>query len=71
MAAKRTPVPRRTGTANGNLDVSEWTDLGARLARIDPEKYEQLLDAMRDIVGSREALAEFDRELFTHGGYPA
>lgn len=45
------------------VDVCEWTDLGARLATVGPEKYDEILVALRKIVDAQELLAEFDWQL--------
>lgn len=45
------------------LDIEEWTDLGVRLAKAGPAKYEQLLEALRKIVEAQEVIAEFDWQL--------
>ena len=45
------------------VDVAEWTELGARLANAGPEKYAEILDALRKIVEAQELIAEFDWQL--------
>ena len=45
------------------VDVVEWTDLGARLATAGPEKYDEILVALRKIVEAQELIAEFDWQL--------
>jgi hypothetical protein len=35
----------------------EWLRLGARLAEICPEKFDEILDALRETVGAHEILA--------------
>lgn len=45
------------------LDVAEWTALGARLADASPEKYAELLTALRSIVEAQEVIAGFDWQL--------
>ncbi len=44
-------------------DVTEWSDLGARLATMSPKKFDELLDAMRKIVEGQEVIASFDWQL--------
>ena len=45
------------------LDLNEWTQLGARLAVAGEEKYEELLVALRKIVDAQETIARFDWQL--------
>ena len=49
------------------IDMLEWTDLGARLVLIGPEKFVELLDAMRKIVEAQEVIAGFDWQLLFRG----
>lgn len=46
-----------------SVDVSEWTEMGARLAVAGPEKYDEILDAVRKIVDVQELIAGFDWQL--------
>lgn len=45
------------------IDVSEWAELGARLAEVSPRKFEELLGATRKIVDAQETIAQFDWQL--------
>lgn len=45
------------------VDVVEWSELGARLAKVGPEKYAELLEAIRKITEAQEVIAEFDWQL--------
>jgi len=45
------------------FDVSEWMDLAARLAIAGPSKYDELLQALRQIVEVQEEIARFDWQL--------
>lgn len=45
------------------VDVVEWSELGARLAEAGPEKYREVLEAVRKIVEGQETIAEFDWQL--------
>jgi hypothetical protein len=45
------------------VDVTEWSELGAKLAEVGPRKFESLLDALRKIVEAQETIAEFDWQL--------
>lgn len=45
------------------VDVVEWTDLGARLATAGPEKYDEIISALRKIVEAQEVIAQFDWQL--------
>lgn len=46
-----------------NVDVSEWSELGARLAIAGPDKYAEIIEAVRKIVEAQEIIAEFDWQL--------
>jgi len=45
------------------VDVAEWTEIGARLAVAGPEKYSEVIDALRKIVEAQEVIASFDWQL--------
>jgi hypothetical protein len=45
------------------VDVVEWSELGARLVKAGPAKYDEVLDAVRKIVDAQETIAEFDWQL--------
>lgn len=45
------------------VDVTEWAELGARLAEAGPEKYAEVLDAIRKITEAQELIAQFDWQL--------
>jgi hypothetical protein len=45
------------------VDVVEWTELGTRLASAGPEKFAEILDAVRKITEAQEVIAEFDWQL--------
>jgi hypothetical protein len=45
------------------VEVVEWTELGMRLAEAGPEKYVELLEAVRKITEAQEVIAEFDWQL--------
>ena len=45
------------------VDVVEWTEIGARLAAAGPEKYAEVLEAVRKIVEAQEVIAQFDWQL--------
>ena len=38
-------------------DMREWTQLGAQVADLHPEKYDELIQAMRKIVEATHVLA--------------
>lgn len=48
---------------NRTKDVTEWTDLAARLEVVCPEKHDELLEALRQIVETQETIARFDWQL--------
>lgn len=45
------------------LTLDEWTSLGRTLARVGPEKFEQLLLALRKIVELQQEISRFDWQL--------
>lgn len=45
------------------VDVVEWSELGARLAKAGPEKYAEIVEAVRRITEAQEVIAEFDWQL--------
>lgn len=45
------------------VDMDEWTELGARLAVAGPEKYDEILDALRKIVDAQETISSYDWQL--------
>ena len=44
-------------------DTCEWAELGARLRAAGPQKFNELLDALRSIVDAQETIAQFDWQL--------
>jgi hypothetical protein len=42
----------------------EWTELGARLEQAGPDKFDEIVEALRSTVGVQETIAEFDRQLW-------
>lgn len=44
-------------------DLSEWNDLGAKLAVVGRTKYDEVIEALRKIVEAQEVLAQFDWQL--------
>lgn len=46
-----------------HVDLSEWTELGAKLAVVGPEKFGALLEALRRIVEAQEVISQFDWQL--------
>lgn len=45
----------------------EWMDLGRRLRALSPEKFDEVLRGMRDVVEAQEVISRFDRQLFFRG----
>lgn len=45
------------------VDVVEWNDLGVRLAEAGPQKFSEVLDAIRKITEAQEVIADFDWQL--------
>lgn len=45
------------------VDVVEWSELGARLAQAGPEKFSEVLDAIRKITEAQEVISGFDWQL--------
>lgn len=50
------------------LDLSEWTELGARLAEAGPTRYADVLARLRSMVEAQEVIAQYDDQLFLRGG---
>ena len=44
-----------------------WVDLGARLATLNPRKFDEMMEALKAIVEAQELLARFDWQLFMRG----
>jgi hypothetical protein len=44
-------------------DVKEWAELGMRLSVVGPEKFAELLSALRKIVEAQELISKFDWQL--------
>jgi len=57
-------IPTATNKAD---DITEWSDLVERLLIANPDKFDELLDAMRKIVEAQETLASFDWQLMFRG----
>jgi hypothetical protein len=51
-------------------DISEWVELGDRLRKACPDKYDEILDALRETVGAQEVIAQYDWQLFMRGHRP-
>lgn len=51
-------------------DLSEWMSLGTRLKQACPEKFEEILEALRETVGAQEVIAQYDWQLFLSGTRP-
>ncbi len=47
----------------------EWRELGERLLEASPEKFDEVLRGMRDVVEAQEIIARFDWQLM-HRGRP-
>jgi len=45
------------------VDVVEWAELGARLAKAGPDKYEEIIGALRLIVEAQEVISQYDWQL--------
>jgi len=45
------------------FDMSEWNELGRRLAISGPKKLAEILHALRKIVDAQETIASFDWQL--------
>jgi hypothetical protein len=45
------------------VDVTEWSELGVRLAEVGHEKFDEIVEAVRKIVEAQEIIAEFDWQL--------
>lgn len=47
--------------------LKEWRDLGEELADVGPDKFAELLQAMRLIVEAQRTIARFDWQLLFRG----
>lgn len=45
------------------VDVDEWAELAKRLEAVNGARFDELLDALREIVEAEERLAAVRREL--------
>jgi hypothetical protein len=50
--------------------ISEWVRLGARLAQVAPEKFDDIVEAIRGAVDTQETIAGFDWQLWLTGKRP-
>lgn len=46
-----------------------WVELGERLKAAGPEKFQEVLDGLHDVVDAQEIIADFDWQLM-HRGRP-
>lgn len=46
-----------------------WVELGERLKAVGPEKFDEVLEGLRDVVEAQEIIARFDWQLM-HRGRP-
>ena len=51
-------------------DFAEWVELGMRLRQAGPEKHEQVVRRLRDVVDAQETIASFDWQLVFRSGRP-
>lgn len=49
------------------MDENEWLELGRRLRALSPEKFDEALRGMRDVVEAQEVISRFDSQLFLRG----
>lgn len=67
MTKDKMPFLQQGGTENAGaekaIDIAEWTELGHRLAIAGPEKYAEIVEALRKIVDAQETIAVFDWQL--------
>jgi hypothetical protein len=55
---------------DGTKDVKEeWAELGARLLAAGPDKFDEVLRGLRDVVEAQEVIKRFDWQLM-HRGRP-
>lgn len=51
-------------------ELAEWISLGASLREACPERYQEILGALRDVVGAQTTIASFDHLLMLRQGRP-
>lgn len=44
-------------------EMAEWIELGMRLRTAGPEKHEQVMETLRQVVDAQETIAAFDWQL--------
>lgn len=50
--------------------LADWIELGARLDASNPEKFDQVTDALRNVVDAQETISEYDWQLMFREGRP-
>lgn len=48
-------------------EKDEWMELGRRLRELSPEKFDEVLAGMRDVVEAQEVISRFDHQLLFRG----
>lgn len=64
------PQPLHEAADNSGMDEDvekEWAELGARLRAAGPQKFNEVLAGMRDVVEAQEIIQRFDTQLFFRG----
>lgn len=51
--------------------LKEWLEIGQALARVNPARFDEVLDVVREIVETQAILAEHDDQLVLRQGRPA
>lgn len=51
-------------------DILEWVEIGARLAKASPKRFEEIRQTLRESLDALETIASFDHQLFTTRGRP-
>lgn len=46
---------------------AKWLELGDRLLAAGPEKFEEVLRGLQEVVEAQEIIARFDHQLFLRG----
>lgn len=68
MKTEKTPAPQRAGTDPlDDTTKAEWLELAERLLLAGPEKFDEVLGAMRELVDAQEIISKFDWQLMMRG----
>lgn len=61
LQEKQDRMRKRATVGPQAMQLRDWTELGGRLALLDPEEFERTFERVRRLVDGAEAKAEFER----------